>query len=417
MSTWLLFSLVADIALASTTAIPSSISFDEALGLSKAAPELRGAERAVEEQRNLVGAIPSMTQNPQFYVQPGFRLKPVENQGIELQGNVMQSWNLAGLSSARRKAAHAETDALTAEARALALSTKLGIARAWIDLWAAEKTLVVAQEEAALAADFVKMVDKALAASAATKADTADARAYQAEARIAVIGAEGAVFERSLELGRELSRTATMLAARGDLPAPSLPEQNTWKALQKRAMSLPLAQQKTLAARAERARVVEEHAAKGAQLSLGIALQRDQPSGFVAFGAVGLTLPMFDEGQRERSVTVARAARLEGERDKAAVDAAADLALAMHEVQHTDEVVVALSTELLPALEQGLASRLHIFEAGEATILEVLNARRSRAAAKSRLSRARADHAWASVKIWLLCAAIEEGKTVEEASR
>lgn len=413
MSTWLALSLAADVVLATSTASAAPISFDEAIGLSVERPDVRGAERAVSEKKSLTQAIPSMTQNPQLYLQPGYRIMAPENHGIEVQGNVMQSWNLAGLSSARKKAARAEQAELSAEARALALSSKLGVARAWIDLWAAERTLVVTRDEAALAADFVKLVEKSVAASAATKADSADARAYQAEARLAVIGAEGATFERGLELSQALSRGGTPLVTTGGLPAPTLPESSTWASLQKRVSTLPDVRQKELAARAERARAVEERAAKGTQLSLGIALQHDQPGGFVAFGAVGLQVPLFDRGERERSVTVARAARLEGERDKAVMDATAQLAMAMHEVEHTEEVVHAIETELLPALDEGLSTRVRIFEAGEATILEVLQARRTRASARSRLERARADHAWASVKVWLLFAAMDEGKNAE----
>lgn len=414
MGVLLAASLAANVALAAT--LPSKVvSFDDAIGLSAASPDVRGAARAVEKKHEMNARISSMTENPQLYLQPGVRILPVENQGLEVQGSVMQSWNLAGLASARKTAARAEEAELSAEARALALSRRLGAARAWIDLWAAQRKLEVGRHEAALAGEFARLVDKALAASAATKADAADARAYHAEARLAVIGAEGEVFERGLELARALAAGAEPVAAGGDLPLPVLPPRSAWPQTVRRASALPSVQKKALAAEAERARDAEERAARGTMLSLGVAVQRDSPGGFVAYGALGLTLPTFDRGERARSVTVARAAQLEGDQQREASDAAADLAMALYEVDHTQEVLDALQNEILPALDEGLAARVRIFEGGEGTILEVVQARRNAAGARSRLERARAENAWAKVKVFLYLAAIDASKTGEKA--
>ncbi|UQA58707.1 TolC family protein [Polyangium aurulentum] len=414
MSVLLAASLAANVALA-VTAPSKVVSFDDAIGLSAASPDVQGARRAVEKKHEMTSRISSMTENPQIYLQPGMRLLPAENKGWEVQGSVMQSWNLAGLASARKNAASVEAAELSAEARALALSRRLGAARAWIDLWAAQRTLEVARREAALGGDFARLVDKALAASAATKADAADARAYHAEARLVVIGAEGEVFERGLELSRALAAGAEPVAAGGDLPSPALPARATWPGAVRRASALPSVQKKALAAEAERARDAEERAARGTVLSLGVAVQRDSPGGFVAYGALGLTLPTFNRGERERSVTAARAAQLEGDKQREAADAAADLAMALHEVEHTQEVLDALQNEILPALDEGLAARVRIFEGGEGTILEVVQARRNAAAARGRLERARAENAWAKVKVFLLLAAMDAGKAGEKA--
>ncbi|MRG90981.1 TolC family protein [Polyangium spumosum] len=414
MSSWLALPIVANVALAGSPP-PKVVSFDEAIGLSVTTPDVRGAERAVEAKHALGSRISSMTENPQLYVQPGFRVLPTPNQGVELQASVTQSWNLAGLSSARKAAARVEEQELSAGARALALTQRLEAARAWIDLWAAARVLDVATREAALAGQFSRLVEKAAQASAATKADTADARAYHAEARLGVIGAEGEVFERGLTLSRALAAGPDPLAARGDLPAPTLPARPSLREAVRRAATLPSVQQKALAARVERAREAEEKAARGTSLSLGVFVQRDSPGGFVGFGAVGLTLPAFDRGERERSVMAARAAQLEGESKREAANAAADLAMAIHEVEHTQDVVDTLAGAIVPALSEGLAARVKIFEAGEGTILEVITARRSVAAAQSRLERARAANAWARVKLWLWLSALEDGKKQEKA--
>jgi len=413
MSLWATLPIVANVALAAV-APAKSVSFDEAIGLSIETPDVRGAERAVEEKHALASRISTMTQNPQLYLQPGYRVLPVENSGFEIQASVMQSWNLAGLSSARKTSARAEEEELSAGARALALSQRLEAARAWIELWAATRVLDVAKREAALAGELARLVEKAAAASAATKADAADARAYHAEARLGVTAAEGEVFERGLSLARALAAGAEPVGASGDLPMPSLPSEGGLREVLRRASSLPTVQQKALAAEVERARAAEEKAARGTSLQVGVYLQRDSPGGFVGYGAVGLTLPVFDRGERERSVTVARAAQLEGEKKREEANATSDLAMGIHEVDHTQEIVDTLKDALLPALEEGLAARMRIFEAGESTMLEVLTARKNVAAARGRLERARAANAWARVKVWLWLSAMDAGKKQEK---
>jgi cobalt-zinc-cadmium efflux system outer membrane protein len=409
MTTWLALTAAANLA-ATSQPLPKQVSFDQAIGLSIEAPDVRGAERAVVEKHEMRGRISTMTSNPQVYLQPGYRVAPVANQGVEVQASVMQSWNLAGLSSARVTTARLEEDVLSAQARARALEQRLDAARAWVDLWSAERVLEVVKQEAALGGDFVRLVEKAAAASAATKADLAEAKAYHAETRLNVIAAEGEVVERGLALARVLAAGVDPLSASGDLPAASVPMGTNRKDLVQRAANLPNVQAKALEADVEKARNIEEKAARGTSLSLGVYLQRDSPGGFVGYGAVGLTFPMFDQGERERSVTVARAAQLEGEKKREMTNVATDLALGLHEVDHSQEVVDTISGALVPALEETLANRLRIFEAGEATILEVITARRNLVNARGRLERARAQNAWARVKVWLWLSVLNDKK-------
>ncbi|HRI71484.1 MAG TPA: TolC family protein, partial [Polyangium sp.] len=400
MSTWLAFSIAANVAL-TASAPPKKVSFDEAIGLSVETPDVRGAERAVVDKHEMLGRISTMTSNPQLYLQPGFRLAPTPNQGVEVQASVMQSWNLAGSSSARLTTARLEEAELSVRARARALEQRLEAARAWIDLWSAEQVFELTKREAALGGDFARLVEKAANASAATKADLAEARAYHAEARLAVIAAEGEMTERGLLLARVLAAGPEALGSSGDLPTAPIPVGTNRKEALQRISNLPAVQAKTLEADVERARLAEEKAARGSSLSLGVYLQRDSPGGFVAYGAVGLTLPLFDQGERERSVTVARVAQLSGETKRETANAAVDLALGLHEVDHTQEVVDTMAGTLIPALEEALANRLRIFEGGESTILEVITARRNLTNARGRLERARAQNAWARVKVWL----------------
>lgn len=381
------------------------MTFDEALGFARQGPAATAVERAATVSGEIGGKVSSMTSNPMVMVSPGVRILPLASAGPEGAISVSQSWNLAGLGAARKDAVKAEKDALTAEARAIALVQRMHTAKEWLDLWAAQKVMAVASAEADVARDLAKLAEKAQAAQAATKADTADAKAYLAEAKLAVIDAEGDVFERGTELARDIAaKSADPVRAEGDVPEPSLPAESTWPSALLRVEKLPSVQAKAFAARAEKARSEEEGAARGAHLLVGVEVRKEAPDGFLAMGTVGLTLPVFDRGERERSVSEARATRSEGEKQSAALDGRTEMALAFHEVEHTGEIVKAVKGELLPALIEAADAREQLFRAGDGTMVDVLTARRRVLAAKARLVRAQAANAWAKVKVWMLLA-------------
>ncbi len=383
----------------------AAVTFDEALGFAQKGPTVSAVERAAAVSKEIGGRVSTMASNPLVTVQPGLRILPRASVGPEATIGVSQSWNLSGLGQARKDAVKAEGDALTAEARAIALVTRMHAAKDWLDLWAAQRVAAVASAEADVARDLTKLAEKAASAQAATRADTADARAYLAEAKLAVIDSEGEVFERGTVLARDVAaKTADPLSASGELPEPSLPDASTWPSALVKAERLPSVQAKAFAARAEKARSQEEGAMKGTNLLLGVEVRRESPDGFLAMGTVGLTLPVFDRGERERSVSEARAARFEGEKRAATIDARTEMALAFHEVEHTGEIVAAVKGELLPALVEAAAAREQLFRAGDGTMVDVLTARRRVLAAKARLVRAQAANAWAKVKVWMLLA-------------
>ena len=389
----------------------ASVTFDEALGLTQKVPAVTAVERSAEVQADLGGKVSSMSSNPMVTVTPGARILPLASAGIDVGIGVSQSWNLSGFGQARKESVKAEHDALTAEARAIALSQKLHTAKEWLDLWAAQKAFAVASQEADVARDLAKLAEKAQAAQAATRADTADAKAYLAEAKLAVIDAEGEVFERGTELARDVAaKSADPVAAEGDLPEPSLPAASTWPSALARVERLPSVQAVAFAARAEKARSEEERSARGAHLLLGVEVRREAPDGLLAFGTVGLTLPVFDRGERERSVSAARAARAEGETKAAALDGRTELALSFHEIEHSQEILDAIKKDLLPALIEAADAREALFRAGDGTMVDVLNARRRVLAAKARLVRAQAENSWAKVKVWMLLAELSNGE-------
>jgi outer membrane protein TolC len=244
--------------------------------------------------------------------------------------------------------------------------------------------------------------ERAAASAVLTRAEAADAHTYGFEAQVASFQLEG----EATDLGFVLAEKAGLPAPRpvgatGSLPRPELPPDKDWPALLERAAALPEARARALSARAERAREAEARAARGLAVTLGARAVRDG-TGDSWYGVAGLSLPLLDRGQREAAPLAALARRREGEAAEASRQAALELARSFHEVEHTGEILDALQGALVPAAAEGARLREAALRAGDATVLEVLLARRTLASARARGARAEAAHAWARVKVWLL---------------
>ena len=389
---------------------PAGLTFAEAVGAAEQAPRVTGSAAAARVKRDADRAVGRLTHNPQLTVQPGYRVLPGNAREPELILEVVLPFSLTGAGGARLRAISAEESVLDAAALAGRLEQRLAAGRAWIDLWAAQRVLEEARREEQIAGELSRLVERAAAVAAATRADVGDARGFHAEAALQVLAAEGEVHDLGLALAREAGlRVAGPLVASGALPTVELPPRSEWAAQVERAVALPGARLAALRLRAQRAREVEEKAARGSVMQLGANVQRDAPGGLVASAVVRLVPSWADRGERERASLAAEAARLEGERRSAEIAAATEILMAQHEYEHTAEMSAALSERLVPAAREAAEARARIFQAGEATLPEVLQARRVELVAVSRQQRALGAHAWAEIKLWLLLAAIEPG--------
>ena len=387
------------------------VTFDEALGLAEEAPTVQGARSAVKEQAGLAGSVSPLVANPTLTLQPGTAKDPLTDEWrFQGEATLLQSWNLSGLPGDRQAAVRAEGEQLRAEARAVALSQRLGAAQAWLDLWAAQRSLADSVQEYELARDFAAKMARAADAGAFTRAESADAATYAAEAHVAAIAAEGEVTERGYQLAIAMGQEAEHpLTAAGPIPSPSQPPRAGWPALVEAAGKLPAVAARKLAGDAERARELEARSTKGWGLETGVKTTRDYLGTWGVQAVVGFTFPLFDRGEREAAPQAAQAARSEGEARQARAVAATELARSLHEVEHTGEVLAAVERELLPAAETNAKARADSMRAGETTVLEVLVAHRAWAAARARLTRAQAAHAWARVKVSMLLADLTPG--------
>lgn len=360
------------------------ISFDEALTRADRAPEVSAALGASAARQDALGRLGHMTANPLLQAQPGLR---TENGATLPEGQLtlQQSFNVAGLSSARRETAAKELDAARWEARGRRRDLRIAVARAWLDTWALTEASHAVLEEEAMAKELLLRIQKAVASDGLTRVDLASAKAFAAEARAFHLALEGQAIDAGGRLAvlLGLDDIATVdgpLPGLGETPAPVADAAFTWPGV------------KLLEAQVvgERSRGDEAVAQYGTGLQVQLQGGKEAPSQWFANLAVGVTLPLFDVGARDRSVHEAQARLLEGELTKARAGARVTLALLKHELEHTAEVFATVHGQQLPAAVEAANLQLKRFAGGEATLQELLLVRRLAVAARVEAIRAQA---------------------------
>lgn len=172
------------------------------------------------------------------------------------------------------------------------------------------------------------------------------------------------------------------------------------------AQTLPAVQSKKLAARSFTLQALEEQAARGLRLNVGLDASRDALGAYVVRGVVGMPLPFFDTAHRETASRRAAALRAEAEAADEQVRASNLLGTVVHEVEHSEEIFAALQTRLVPAAERAVVMRDKQLQAHEGILLDVVEARRGFFEAQRQLIQARRDRAWARIRLATLFAAV-----------
>ena len=103
----------------------------------------------------------------------------------------------------------------------------------------------------------------------------------------------------------------------------------------------PAVVMRSLEQAADRARIVEERALRAKVLRIGIEIERDQPRGLLALGTVGVSLPLFEQGQREQGTRRVEAALAGGE-----TAAGGNELLALREILSTSSDIFARKSRL-----------------------------------------------------------------------
>lgn len=384
------------------------LSFAEALRLASAAPAVTAMAEALRKQRGLSARVSALTSNPQLTTQAGYRFLSQPERGVELQVYLQQGFNLSGYAGARRRAARQDDEALAAELRALHLARQLSTAQTWLSLWGALQALMEARRELDLAAEFLRRVERAAQTAVLTKIDVAEAQAYQAETQLAALSLEGEVFDLGVALAQGTGQ-AGVARAQGPLPDLPAPTEEEGARLLARAEALPEPAARRLRALAEGGRMEEQRASRGAQIQVGLGYLREAPAAMVGLGTLGLSLPLFDRGERELALLTAARERQAGEAREAGLRARGEVAQIVHEVVHSGEILAQLRDHLVPATQETVRLREAALRAGETTVLELLIARRAAALARGRLRRAESGHVLARARALLLTQALREG--------
>lgn len=384
-----------------------TISFEEALARARASPALEASTKAIDRRAALAETIPWLTSNPSVMAQPGGRRLAQGTVGPEVYVGLSQELSLAGAGVTRREAARVEVEVERQEHAALWRAVTLNAAQAWFALWAAQGSLAAAREELALTLEWDAKVARGAQAGGFTKVDVAVANAYRAEAQLAELSLQGEVFVRGVALNRAIGLDANRPAvADARLPEGTPPTADEDEQVLASSERAPAVRAAKAHVNAELARGVELEAAKGASLQVGAQGWREGTGDLAAVATLQLTLPVFERAQRERSSIAALASKAEGRAASALVEERAERLDALHEVEHSAEVLNAIETALLPATQTAVDGLQRRFDAGEATAQDLVLARRSLVSAKARLIRARADVAWARFRLRTLSAEV-----------
>ncbi|MEW5743489.1 MAG: TolC family protein [Myxococcota bacterium] len=362
------------------------VSFDAAMARAEAAPDVVGAQGAKAARQDGLGQLSSMTGNPLLQAQPGLRAEGGATRP-EGQLTLQQSFNVAGLSAARRQSAQQELEAARWEARGRRRDLRIAVARAWLETWATTEASRAVLEEEAMAKELVLRIEKAVASDGMTRVELASARAFAAEARAFHLELEG----KSVEAGGRLA----MLLGLEELavvegPLPDFAGQTT--PTDDVVAAWPGVLRLDAQVQSERARGKEAAAQNGTALQLQLQGGHEAPTQWFANAAVGVTLPLFDVGARDRSAHEAQARLLEGEREKVRSGARVELALLRHELEHTAEVYLTVHDQQLPAAVEAATLELKRFQSGECTLQELLLVRRLAVAARVAAIKAQAAY-------------------------
>lgn len=369
----------------------TAIRFDEALAGAVAAGDVAGLAASVQTRREGLSRLSSLPANPLVTFQPGVRTTEGVSTGPEGQLTLSQNFNLGGLGSARKAVAGDEAETAGLQLRALLHARRMSAAAAWLDAWAAQEAAQAAHEEEDQANELRVRLERAVTTGGVTRVELAVARAFAAEAAALHLEWEGRRVEAGAALSNLLGLDAIAVAS-GPLP--------TYPTLDAAALAgvgslATLMLEREL--HAEDSRAVEAKALWATSLQLSLQGGRDAPNQWFGNVGIGLTLPLFEHGHRERSVHQANALRLSGEASLSQKRARITRDVAIHELEHSAETLEVVKMQQLPAAREAAELEAKRYALGEATLFELtllrrqaLSARIATALAEARFAGARA---------------------------
>ncbi len=386
------------------------LTFAQAADAAAASPLLQRGQRARATLEEASRSSPRVDANPTISIQLGARVLPANERMAEGTLGVSQALSTEGAARLRQQALAAEARTAGATLQGQKMSLRLQAARGWLELWAAQRLLAAAKQDAEAARRSQRAVEALVAAHERTRTEALVAKRQAEEASLRALSAEGALAEARAMLKGELGLAADATpVATGEPPEVVAPTEAEQQAAVAEAASMPEVRARSLLAAEERVRAAEERAARGSRLTVGAQAQRDAIGATVLLGTLSAPINLFDVAAREEAPRRAAALRAEGEAAVALNRARGDLLIAFHDVEHSDETLQAIDRGLLPAAEQAAAALDRAFAAGEVTILEKIDGQRSLIEARARQIAAQRDRAWARIRASVLAQAARGG--------
>jgi len=324
----------------------------------------------------------------------GQRIAPATETGFEWAASLSQQLNYGTAYSARQRALTAEAEWMRAEASKVARLRRLEAGLGWATLRSAESRVAYAKQDVDAAERIVELTSKLVTAREVTRADLATAKLGVADAKTAYLRAEGYLFEARQRLAGVLGSCENRdLHTAGDEP-----DMAVHKPLP--PMQHPVIIARSAEARAERARAETTEAA-AQRIRATVDARRDAIGETVV--GLSLSIPFWNpSGSRDAARQFATAAQRQSDEALQKEAIATELALAIHEVEHTEEVFRVVASDALPAAELALSSREKQLAVGEGTVIELSTSQRQLAATRQAVAEAFGDKLRASIRLGLM---------------
>lgn len=387
---------------------PRDVTFEEAIRLGRVnGPRARVAEAGHAASSEVVKGADGIAALPPRLTLTGGLRHGVDGDKPEIGASLVQDLFVSGLAGARRASAHAVERASASQARESSREAAASGASAWIYLAEASRVMELRKAARAEADALQKLAATRVKAGAVDPLEGALAASEVASARAAELEAEGFVIDGEAALRLALGAPVDQaVRAIGELD-PGAPRLDEATILAEARAHRPSAD--ALAARVEIASADAKLAvaALASPLGLGVSWLREGTGDHVVTALVAIPLPLVTPGSfdasRQRAAARVLATELEVDRDRVA----RDVRKAVHEREHTREVLEATELAVVASREALRIANVR-WSAGTIDVSAVLIARARLEAIAERRVRAAADVRRADLKIEELRGALDK---------
>ncbi|WP_338870521.1 TolC family protein [Myxococcus stipitatus] len=357
-----------------STALPSELSFQEALALARTrAPALLEAEGLVAEaQGPVAGTNPLLRENPTLSAEAGSRKLDTGKRGTQFSVGLSQPFELGGKQGARRESAHAGLARQGAEKRDTERRVLGEVGAAFLRALHARELSRLLHETEEAAKHLADATKKRFDAGDVPIVDAHVTRVALARTHAAVAVAEG---EESISLSELRALLGLPLEApltvRGDLrelaslPVPAPPSAQERPDIVALEAGLAQAEAELRLGRSQR----------WPDVSVGVRYENEVDETAV-LGTLSVPLPVFSRGQEETVTQDARVRRLRTALEMARRAREVQVEAARIRDAKRQQALEVLVKDALPLLDENEALARKSYEAGEMDLAELLLVRR-----------------------------------------